>query len=142
GGVAGGLVSQDPDDDLRKARSAGRRSPARAVGHPGVLPRLQRRQWRPRAGIGCVRGVAMNMAPDIEALRRRQTPLEMSPDEFRAIGYRLVDQIADRLATLGDRVVTPDESPADVRRVLGADQTLPAAGTDAGRLVSDAAGLL
>ena len=84
----------------------------------------------------------MNMAPDIEALRRRQAPLEMSSDEFRAIGHRLVDQIADRLGTLSDRGVTPDESPADVRRLLGADQTLPAAGTDAGRLVSEAAGLL
>ena len=38
--------------------------------------------------------------------------------------------------------MTPDESPADVRRVLGAEQTLPAAGTDAGRLVSDATELL
>ena len=38
--------------------------------------------------------------------------------------------------------MTPDESPADVRRALGAEQTLPAAGTDAGRLVSDATGLL
>ena len=38
--------------------------------------------------------------------------------------------------------MTPDESPADVRRALGAEQTLPAAGTDAGRLVSEATGLL
>ena len=58
------------------------------------------------------------------------------------IGHRLVDQIADRLAKLPDGLVTPDESPADVRRALGAEQTLPPAGTDAGRLVSEATELL
>ena len=84
----------------------------------------------------------MNIAPELEALRQRKAPLEMQPGEFREIGHRLVDQIADRLAQLPDRLVTPDESPADVRGALGADRTLPAAGADAGRLVSEATGLL
>ena len=42
----------------------------------------------------------MNIAPEIEALRQRKAPLEMPPGEFREIGHRLVDQIADRLAKL------------------------------------------
>jgi glutamate/tyrosine decarboxylase-like PLP-dependent enzyme len=84
----------------------------------------------------------MNIAPELEALRQRKAPLEMPPGEFREIGHRLVDQIADRLAILADGLVAPDESPADVRKTLGAEQTLPAAGTDAGRLVSEAALLL
>jgi len=84
----------------------------------------------------------MNIAPELEALRQRKAPLEMPPGEFREIGHRLVDQIADRLAILADGLVAPDESPADVRKTLGAEQTLPAAGTDAGRLVSEAASLL
>ena len=84
----------------------------------------------------------MNIAPEIEALRQRKAPLEMPPGEFREIGHRLVDQIADRLAKLPDGLVTPDESPADVRRALGAERTLPPAGTDAGRLVSEATELL
>ena len=84
----------------------------------------------------------MNIAPEIEALRQRKAPLEMPPGEFREIGHRLVDQVADRLAKLPDGLVTPDESPADVRGALGAERTLPPAGTGAGRLVSEATELL
>jgi glutamate/tyrosine decarboxylase-like PLP-dependent enzyme len=84
----------------------------------------------------------MNIAPEIEALRHRHAPLEMSAREFREIGHRLVDDIADRLAKLPGGLVTANESPAEIRSALGADQTLPSSGTDAGRLVSDATALL
>jgi len=84
----------------------------------------------------------MNQTPDLEALRQRNAPLEMQPGEFRAIGHRLVDQIADRLADLPNGLVARDESPADVRKALGAEQTLPVAGTDAARLVNDTGELL
>jgi len=84
----------------------------------------------------------MHIAPELEALRQRKAPLAMQPGEFREIGHRLVDEMADRLAKLADGPVTPDESPADLRRALGAEQTLPPAGTDAGRLVAEATGLL
>jgi len=84
----------------------------------------------------------MNISPELEALRRLRAPLEMQPGEFREIGHRLVNQLADRLSKLPDRPLTPDESPEDVRRALGAEQTLPPVGTDAGRLVSEATELL
>ncbi|MEO8070869.1 MAG: aminotransferase class V-fold PLP-dependent enzyme [Acidobacteriota bacterium] len=84
----------------------------------------------------------MTTTQALEDLRRRRAPLAMEPDEFRAIGHRLVDQIADRLARLPLGPVTPDESPAEVRRALGAGDALPSAGRDAGQLVSDAADLL
>jgi glutamate/tyrosine decarboxylase-like PLP-dependent enzyme len=84
----------------------------------------------------------MKMAKDLEALRQRHAPLQLTPGEFRAIGHRLVDEIADRLARLPDGLVTPAESPAQLRQVLAAEQTLPLAGSDAGRLVSEAAGML
>jgi aromatic-L-amino-acid decarboxylase len=84
----------------------------------------------------------MSISTDLEALRQRKAPLAMPPGEFREIGHRLVDEIADRLARLPEGLVTPDESPAEVRKALGAEQPLPAAGTDAGRLVSETTGLL
>jgi glutamate/tyrosine decarboxylase-like PLP-dependent enzyme len=80
--------------------------------------------------------------PELEALRRRAAPLQMAPAEFKKIGHRLVDQIADRLAGLADGPVTPDETPADLRRLLETEPTLPAAGTDPARLLTEATELL
>ena len=57
----------------------------------------------------------MNMTAELEALRQRRAPLDMQPGEFREIGHRLVDEIADRLAKLPDGPVTPDDSPAELR---------------------------
>jgi glutamate/tyrosine decarboxylase-like PLP-dependent enzyme len=84
----------------------------------------------------------MNTTPGLEALRQRHAPLEIQPDEFRAIGHHLVDQIADRLAKLPDGLVVRDESPADVRKALGAARSLPEAGADAGGVVNEATELL
>ena len=84
----------------------------------------------------------MNTVAALEALRRRNAPLEMGPGEFRAIGHRLVDEIADRLSALANGPVTTCELPADVRTALRADQSIPSSGEDAGRLVSEATGLL
>jgi aromatic-L-amino-acid/L-tryptophan decarboxylase len=84
----------------------------------------------------------MKVAPELEALRRRQSPIAMPADEFRVIGHRLVDEIADRLGWLPNGAVTRAESPADVRDVVGAERRLPAGPTDAARVVSEATELL
>ena len=84
----------------------------------------------------------MSEGHEMEALRRRQAPLEMSPGRFREIGHRLVDRIAERLASLPHGLVKPDESPAQVRRALGAERALPPKGADAGDLVAEAVDLL
>jgi glutamate/tyrosine decarboxylase-like PLP-dependent enzyme len=73
---------------------------------------------------------------------KRQAPLQMSGDEFRAIGHRLIDDLADRLAEVAAGPVTHDETLEEVRRTLKADAALPEAGTDASALVSDATSLL
>ena len=70
-----------------------------------------------------------------ERLRRRRAPLEMSPDEFRSIGHELIDQLADQLAQLSSRPVTPAESPQTIREVLGADHPLPRTGQDPASLL-------
>jgi aromatic-L-amino-acid/L-tryptophan decarboxylase len=71
----------------------------------------------------------------------RNAPLEMSPEEFRALGHRLVDQVAELLGSLPSRRVSPGESPREVRAILG-DSRLPECGTAAETLMGDAVRLL
>lgn len=72
----------------------------------------------------------MNSAQGIQTLRQRNAPIEMPPEEFRRLGYFVVDQIAEFLASLRDKPVTPGESPTMVRKALLADRPLPDNGTD------------
>ena len=72
----------------------------------------------------------------------RETPLAMSPEEFRRLGHELVDRVAEHLATMRERPVTRATSSAELRRLLDADAPLPARGADAGTLLRDAAELL
>ncbi len=71
----------------------------------------------------------------------RQAPLDMSPEEFRALGHRLVDEIADFLGSLAQRLLTPGESPAQVRAALGGG-SLPEEGTPADTLLAEASRLV
>lgn len=66
---------------------------------------------------------------------------EMSGEEFRRLGYRLVDQLAEFLDEVRDVALTPGESPLEVRRALGA-AGLPAAGAPAGEVLEEAWRLL
>jgi glutamate/tyrosine decarboxylase-like PLP-dependent enzyme len=79
---------------------------------------------------------------DVDVLTGRMAPLEMSGAAFREVGHRLVEQIASWLERLPDGPVTHDESPADVRRALGADRGLPNTGADPRELLDEAADLL
>ena len=70
----------------------------------------------------------------------RSAALEMTPEEFRDAGSRLVDKIASFLGTLPERPVSPNESPKTIRRLLGG--SLPEEGEPAAHLVDEAADLL
>jgi glutamate/tyrosine decarboxylase-like PLP-dependent enzyme len=68
--------------------------------------------------------------------------MDLSPDDFKAIGHRLVDAIADGLSGVPNGPVMRDETPAELRALIGADQALPAEGTPAAALVDEATSLL
>ena len=71
----------------------------------------------------------------------RNSPLEMTPEEFRRLGYRLVDQVAEFLGSLPHRKVSPDESPLEIRAALG-NASLPEQGTAPELLLDEAVRLL
>jgi aromatic-L-amino-acid decarboxylase len=74
-------------------------------------------------------------------LQKRHAPLEMDPEEFRRLGRRVVDRIADFLASLPERRVTPGETPQQLRKILG-EGSLPQRGAPAEGLLDEAAQLL
>jgi aromatic-L-amino-acid/L-tryptophan decarboxylase len=72
----------------------------------------------------------------------RTMPLEISAEEFRAVGKELVDRIADFFEALPKRPVSPGESPSQVRQFLGAERGIPSEGSDPAELLEKAASLL
>ncbi len=72
----------------------------------------------------------------------REAPLVMDADTFRALGHRLVDQVAAFLESVPHRPVTTDQSPSAVRDALGLGGPLPEQGTDPGPLLERTAQLL
>jgi glutamate/tyrosine decarboxylase-like PLP-dependent enzyme len=74
-------------------------------------------------------------------MAERVTPLELPPDEFRRLGHDLVDRIADFLGTLRGRPLTPGETPAEIRALLGR-KPLPARGTAPAALLAETTPLL
>ncbi|HXJ92900.1 MAG TPA: aminotransferase class V-fold PLP-dependent enzyme [Terriglobia bacterium] len=67
--------------------------------------------------------------------------LEMTPEEFRTAGYRLVDSIAEFLESIPRRPVVPTATPASLNKLLPADG-LPEHGAPAGELIEEATRLL
>ncbi|MEP7303946.1 MAG: aminotransferase class V-fold PLP-dependent enzyme [Acidobacteriota bacterium] len=64
-------------------------------------------------------------------------PIDLSPEEFRRLGYRAVDLVADHLAALADG---PCRTPvADVDRLTLMDRPLPLGGADPDALLDDVA---
>ncbi len=72
----------------------------------------------------------------------RDAAIDMAPDEFRALGHKLVDRISDFMATMPAGKVTPGETPAQVRAALGSTKGLPEQGSDAGGLLDEASQFL
>ena len=83
----------------------------------------------------------MSTNQDTSSLRGRSAPLEINPEQFRALGHALVDQIAAFLESLPDRPVSTAETPSRIRTLLPSDP-LPQGGTNPGILLEETAELL
>ena len=79
---------------------------------------------------------------DVETLRGRAAPIDMSAASFRETGHHLVDRIADWLERMPDGPVTRQETADVVRRALDATRGLPETGTGARTLLDEATDLL
>lgn len=71
----------------------------------------------------------------------RETPIEISKEEFKKIGYNLVDAIAEFIDSIKDKPVTTGESPQQLQAILG-NASLPQHGMPAEEIFSKAADLL
>ena len=75
-------------------------------------------------------------------LGHRDVPIDISPEEFRRLGYGLVDRMADLMEGLPYRPVTPGESPSQVRAALEAGRPLPRQGAEPEEVLNRAGDLL
>lgn len=71
----------------------------------------------------------------------RDSALEIKKEEFKSIGYQLIDKIAGFLDTIDEKPVTLGEGPQALQKLLGVS-SLPDNGTDAKDIISNATDLL
>src|SRR4030095_9512624 len=72
---------------------------------------------------------------------RRDAPLDLGPARSRAAGHKLVDRVADLLASMSERPVCPHTSPSAIRAHLG-DGRLPETGSDPVALLDETTSML
>jgi aromatic-L-amino-acid/L-tryptophan decarboxylase len=71
----------------------------------------------------------------------RETPIEISKDEFRKVGYQLIDTISEFFENIDERPVTTGETPNQIQKILGI-ASLPETGTSVSDLFSRTQDLL
>jgi glutamate/tyrosine decarboxylase-like PLP-dependent enzyme len=71
----------------------------------------------------------------------RDTPIEIQKEDFKKIGYQLIDTIADFFDTIDDYPVTKGESPIQLQKILGTS-SFPEHATPAEEIITRAADLL
>ena len=71
----------------------------------------------------------------------RVSPIEISKDDFKKIGYQLIDTISDFFDNIDEKPVTTGETPKQIQTLLG-NASLPEKGTDVSELFTKASQLL
>ena len=72
---------------------------------------------------------------------QRDAPIDLDAAQFRAAGHKLVDRVADLLASMSERPVCPHTSPSAIRAHLG-DGRLPETGSDPVALLDETTSML
>jgi glutamate/tyrosine decarboxylase-like PLP-dependent enzyme len=78
---------------------------------------------------------------EAQRIKTRNAPIEISPEEFRTIGYQLIDRLTNFMTELPDQPVTTDKTPAALRSLVG-ESSLPEYGQNPSDLLNRAADLL
>ncbi|MDQ6903479.1 MAG: pyridoxal-dependent decarboxylase [Bacteroidota bacterium] len=71
----------------------------------------------------------------------RESPIEITKEEFRKVGYQLIDTIANFIETIDEKRVTTGETPKQIQTILG-NASLPEDGTSVSELFSRTTDLL
>ena len=74
-------------------------------------------------------------------MANRETPIEISKEEFKKTGYQLIDTIAEFFDTIKTKPVTTGESPKQLQAILG-NTLLPEDGKSPEEILSSASHLL
>lgn len=71
----------------------------------------------------------------------RNSQIEISKEEFKKIGYQLIDSISNFIDSIDEKPVTTGETPSQIQKVLG-DKSLPEHGMPVNELLSNTTDLL
>lgn len=71
----------------------------------------------------------------------RESPIEITKDEFKKIGYQLIETISHFIDTIDEKPVTTGETPKQIQTILG-NGSLPEHGTSVSELFSKTSDLL
>jgi aromatic-L-amino-acid decarboxylase len=71
----------------------------------------------------------------------RESAIEMNKDEFKQMGYKLIDSIADFIGNIDQKPVTTGETPEQIQNILGTS-SLPEHGTSGPALLERATELM